>query len=451
MSVWRRLRSDLGIFILCLAAGLPATAVAIVLLWRVDLPDLARWLGSAVLVWTCVALASAAAALYRRPLETLANALGALRVGDYSTRIRGGVPEDPAGLAFSELNAFAEGLAESRLGGVEAGALLRAVLAEVDVAILAVDDGDRIRFVNRWGAELLGQPMEELEGLTAGEAGIRELLELDGPTTVDQVGPLAEGRFDVRRGTFRQEGRPHRLLVIADVSRALRQEEREAWRRLVRVLSHEINNSLAPIRSISGSLQDLLGRDPPPVDRDADLRDGLGVISARSDSLGRFMTSYARWARLPPPQKQELDVREWVTGVARLEPRLPVRVVAGPDVSLEADQDQLNQLLINLTRNAVEATGDRREGVEVRWSVKRDQLVVRIQDEGPGLASTENLFVPFFTTKRGGSGIGLVLSRDIAEAHGGSLSLANRPDRSGCVATLALPLGAGSPQGSAPI
>ncbi len=435
-----RLRSDHRILLLALASGLPAMVVALVFLWRAAIPVPAVGVVGAALVGAWLGLAGAATSRYRRPFETLANILAAIRVGDYSTRIRGADPGDPTGLAFHELNRIAARLRGDRLGGLEAGALLRAVLAEIEVAIVAVDDENRVQFANRSTEALVERPLDEIEGATAAELGISDLLTLDTPATVERTVAGTPGRYDVRLGSFRQEGRPHRLLVVSDVSRALREEERAAWRRLVRVLSHEINNSLAPIRSISGSLLDLLRREPPPEDRDADLTSGLSVIASRADALSRFMTAYIRWARLPPPQKRQVDVKQWVQRVVRLEPRLPVAVLGGPRVTVEADPDQLDQLLINLVRNAVEASAETGGGVTVDWDITRSSLKLRVRDEGLGLASTENLFVPFFTTKPGGSGIGLVLSRDVADAHGGSLALANRSDGPGCEAVLTLPL-----------
>jgi signal transduction histidine kinase len=257
---------------------------------------------------------------------------------------------------------------------------------------------------------------------------------------MDVVFPGASGRWEVRRGGFRQDGRPHTLLVLADVSKTLREEELQAWQRLVRVLSHEINNSLAPIKSIAGSLQSLLDRAPRPPDVDDDLRRGLNIIAGRSEALVRFMSSYARLARLPAPQRSPLDVTTWVRRVAALETRLPVVVEGGPLVTLRADGDQLDQLLINLLRNAVDAALETSGGVRVRWSRNNGNFALVVEDDGPGLASSANLFVPFFTTKPKGSGIGLVLSRQIAEAHGGSLSLENRVRGRGCVATLRLGL-----------
>jgi signal transduction histidine kinase len=255
---------------------------------------------------------------------------------------------------------------------------------------------------------------------------------------MDVTYPGGAGRWEVRRGSFRQDGRPHTLLVLADVSKTLREEELQAWQRLVRVLSHEINNSLAPIKSIAGSLAALLDRNPRPADADEDLQRGLRVIGGRSEALVRFMSQYARLARLPAPNRVPLDVATWVRRVAALETRMPVSVVPGPAATVRADGDQLDQLLINLVRNAVDAALETGGGVQLRWGQQNGMLLVMVEDEGPGLASSANLFVPFFTTKPQGSGIGLVLSRQIAEAHGGSLSIENRADRPGCIATLRL-------------
>ena len=209
----------------------------------------------------------------------------------------------------------------------------------------------------------------------------------------------------------------------------------------MRVLSHEINNSLAPIRSIAGTLQSLLGRTPRPPDAEEDLKRGLQVIAGRSEALVRFMSAYARLARLPAPQRTPLDVGLWVRRIAALETRIPVEVEGGPPLRIAADGDQLDQLLINLVRNAADAAVETGGGVRVRWSSDNGTVAVQVEDDGPGLTSSSNLFVPFFTTKKQGSGIGLLLSRQIAEAHGGSLRLENRGDGRGAVATVVLPVG----------
>jgi signal transduction histidine kinase len=228
-------------------------------------------------------------------------------------------------------------------------------------------------------------------------------------------------------------------VVLTDLSRALREEERAAWQRLIRVLSHEINNSLAPISSIAGSLQDLLRQEPPPADLEEDLRQGLGVIRGRSGALARFMTSYTRLARLPPPHLRDVDVESWVQRVVALEPRAAIHIRPGPPLTIRADGDQLDQLLINVVRNAADAAVETGGGIEIGWTTDGDFLTLHVDDEGPGLSATANLFVPFFTTKPNGSGIGLALSRQIAEAHGGTLDLANRTDAMGCRAVLRIP------------
>jgi signal transduction histidine kinase len=232
---------------------------------------------------------------------------------------------------------------------------------------------------------------------------------------------------------------PLELVVISDLTQALSEQELHAWQRLVRVLGHELNNSLTPIKSIAGSLESIVARDPLPDDWRDDMRRGLNVIMSRSDSLSRFIGAYARLAKLPRPQLQPLSVADCVGRAVSFETRLPVQVEAGPNFTIQGDPDQLEQVLINLLRNAADASLTTKGRVTVGW--QRDTMLeIWVKDEGPGLSSTANLFVPFFTTKPGGSGIGLVLSRQIAEGHGGALSLENRQDGPGCVAHLRLPL-----------
>jgi two-component system nitrogen regulation sensor histidine kinase NtrY len=426
------------VFYLALLAGLPGVMVSMILLWRGGYSGKVQWtLGLVVIgVWFITALVLRERVV--RPLQTLSNMLAALREGDYSIRARGADRDDALGLAFLESNLLGETLRTQRLGAMEATALLRTVMAEIDVAVFAFDDEDRVRLVNRAGERLLAQAAERLLGRTAEQVGLADGLQGPSPRTMDVTFPGGAGRWEVRRGSFRQDGRPHTLLVLADVSKTLREEELQAWQRLVRVLSHEINNSLAPIKSITGSLLSLLDRGQRPADAADDLRRGLNIIGGRSEALVRFMSAYARLAKLPAPNRVPLDVGTWVRRVAALETRMPITVVEGPATTLRADGDQLDQLLINLVRNAVDASLESDGNVRIRWTRQNGNLSLIVEDEGPGLASASNLFVPFFTTKPQGSGIGLVLSRQIAEAHGGSLSLDNRLDRRGCIALVRL-------------
>ncbi|HEU4993774.1 MAG TPA: ATP-binding protein [Gemmatimonadaceae bacterium] len=428
------------IFRLALAGGLPAVLACIALLIHGNYTGKVQWTIGAIVVGAWLIAAALLRERVTRPLQTLSNLLGALREGDYSIRARGADREDALGLAFLEANVLGETLRAQRLGAMEASTLLRTVMAEIDVAVYAFDEHQRLRLVNRAGARVLDQPIERLLGRTAEMLGLVEPLRGETPRAIDISLPGARGRWEVRRSQFRQDGRPHTLLVLADLSKTLREEELKAWQRLVRVLSHEINNSLAPIKSLAGSLQAVLERQPRPADADTDLQKGLTVIGGRADALVRFMSSYARLARLPTPQRTSLDVAAWVRRVAALETRLDVRVADGPSIAISADGDQLDQLLINLVRNAVDASLQTRGGVTLGWSRHNGVLEVRVEDEGPGIQSGTNLFVPFFTTKPEGTGIGLVLSRQIAEAHGGTITLENRDNSPGCVAVVRLPV-----------
>ncbi|UCC71618.1 MAG: PAS domain-containing sensor histidine kinase [Gemmatimonadota bacterium] len=433
-----RLRHEQRILVMTLLAGLPGTLVAMILLWTGDFALKLQWTLTLIVSAGWLGYAFAVKERVVRPLQALSNMLAALREGDYSIRARRGSPRGPLGLAMMEANILGETLRGQRLGALEATALLRRVMEEIDVAVFAFDAENRLRLVNRAGERLLGRPLERAIGRGASSLGLARPLE-EGPGTIDLTFQGRLGRWDVRHTTFRQEGVPHRLLVLTDLSQALRQEERQAWKRLIRVLSHEINNSLAPIKSTAASLLSLTRREPRPADLDDDVEQGLRVISGRSEALSRFMASYADLARLPPPTPGPVDVGAWVRRVAELETRLPVSVCDGPELTIEADGDQLDQLLINLVRNGVDAALETGGAVQVGWREDGGKLEVWVRDEGLGLSDTRNLFVPFYSTRPGGSGIGLVLSLQIAEGHGGALELRNRGDRSGCVATLTLP------------
>lgn len=438
-----RLKFEKRVTFLALAAGFPAVCLCAFLLWYDDYSARVQWTADLFLAIFWLSIAFNLKQRIVRPLQTLSNILAAIREGDYSIRGRRAAMGDALGEVMLEVNDLGQTLREQRIGALEANALLRTVMAEIDVAVFAFDGEKRLQLVNRAGEKLLAQPSTRLLGRTSRELGLAACFSREqgeGPQTMQMVFPGGFGRWDIRHSTFREGGAQHQLLVLTDLSQTLREEERTAWQRLLRVLGHELNNSLAPIKSVAGSLADLLALQPRPTDWGDDMHRGLEVISSRADSLARFIESYSKLARLPQPRFEPLNIGSLVQRVVSLETRLPVNVVAGPDLVIKGDDVQLEQLLINLVRNAVDASMETKGNVGVGWTQSNGQVEVWISDEGPGLANTANLFVPFFTTKAKGSGIGLVLSRQIAEAHGGTLTLENRSGSRGCEALLRLPI-----------
>ncbi len=454
-----RLPYEDKVVLLAALGGVPALVCALLFVWFWDQP--AHVKGTVVLAITLPWVAFAAAARNRvvRSLQTLSNILAGFREGDFSIRGRGGSANGALSEVMFEVNGLADVLRAQRLGAVEATALLHRVMDVIKVAVFTFDPQDRLRFLNRAGRELLAKPEGDLLGRTAADLGLEECIASTGDRTLELRFPAASGRWGVSTTLFREEGLQHRLLAVQDLTRALREEEVATWKRLVRVLGHELNNSLTPIKSIAGSIQSLLRREPPAPDCQPpaeecqppagdwknDALDGLNIIASRADALSRFLGQYAQLARLPSPTFGPVDIASLVRHVAALETRLPVAVEAGPEIRISADGDQLEQVLINLIRNAVDAALETGGRVQVRWSITgvsaaRERLVLQVLDEGLGIANPGNLFVPFFTTKPGGSGIGLLLCRQIAEAHGGHLTLTNRSDRPGCEATLEIPL-----------
>lgn len=436
----KRLNFERRIHLLALAAGLPGSLLGLILLWTGDFTSRTQWTLTILVVLCWVGLAAAVREQVVFPLRTFSNVLAALREGDFSFRMRAPGSDDALVEVMQQVNEMSETLQQQRLSALDATTLLRQVMEEIDVAVFAFDSEQKLRLVNRAGEKLLAQHAERMMNQDAAALGLAEYLVEDTPQVLRTTFPGGSGIWGARRTEFRERGLRHTLLVLSNLTRPLREEELEAWQRLVRVLGHEINNSLAPVKSISQSLSALLERDPLPDDWRDDARSGLHAIGNRSEALSRFTGAYTQLARLPRPEFQPIPVGPWIAQVIRLEPRLPVIVTPGPDVVISGDRDQLEQLLINLLRNAVDAALQTQGTVHLGWLFAKGYLQITIEDDGPGIANPSNLFIPFFTTKPQGSGIGLVLSRQIAEAHGGNLSIENRANARGCQAVFQIPL-----------
>ena len=451
----KRVPFETRVIRLSILLALPGLLISGILIWLEPWAIESKLLLLGFEALACLLIGAALHEHITRPLQTLANVVGALSEEDYSFRARLAVPDDALGELSLEVNALADLLAQNRTGAIEAAALVERVVEEVDIPIFAFDPVQKLRLVNSAGEKLLEHASEQLLGRTASELRVESCLSCENETLVGL--PFAGGaRWFVRRRAFRQRGIPHTLVVLSDVSRALREEERQAWQRLIRVIGHELNNSLAPIKSIAGSLNARLSETDLDADQRRDFERGLAIIESRVASLNRFLQVYRRLAQMPPPVIRECSIPVLVDRVVALEERVEVKVIAGPEVRLAADPDQLEQMLINLLRNAADAVLEASSAdgsdsasesgapVILTWQLTEKDVILKIEDKGPGLMNPGNAFVPFYTTKAQGSGIGLILSRQICEAHGGSLELKNRHQGRGCVATIRLPRASGT-------
>jgi two-component system nitrogen regulation sensor histidine kinase NtrY len=428
------------ILLLVLTAGLPAALALFYFTRGQGYSFEVRWTLTTVVLLVWIGCAAAAFQMVTHALYLQANLLGALREGDYSIRGASARPGSAVDLVMHEINMLGDTLQRQRTEAVESRALLQSVMGAIDVGVFAFDMDEVLMLANPAAERLIGKRSAEILGHHARELRLDKYLEGPTPRLLDRPFGPESGRLELRRSGFRREGKPHHLLVFADLTRSLREQEQQAWQRIVRVLSHEINNSLTPIKSIAHSIKRMLSR-VPDLPRGDEIQEALSLIETRSGSLGRFLRAYAQLARLPRPQQRSIGIAPIAHRIAELENRLPVSVRGTEDVVVSADPDQLEQLLINIVRNAVDATLETNGGsVWIDWQKDDGALQITVEDEGPGLPDTSNLFVPFFTTKPTGSGIGLALSRQIAEAHGGTLALENRTGSRGCKATLRLPL-----------
>ncbi len=440
--------------ILCLFIAAPAFVLAAILLWQADFSSstMATLLGGAALL----SLIAAGLLMEQiiRPLQTLANVVSSLRESDYSFRARGSRQLDALGELATEINEFADMLQSQRVGEMEASALLRCVISSMDAPVLAFDPAHRLRLINPAAERIFHLTAGRAQGRSADELQLAELLDQPDQGIMVLTGKGNPVHWMVRRSSFRQGGIPHTLLVLSDVSIALREQERDSWQRLIRVIGHEINNSLTPIKSIAGSLRSWIHANPRPSNNEdvSSFERGLAIIENRAESLNRFIQAYRQLAQLPPPALRPVSLHALIGRAVDLETRVSVQLKPGPDIVLQLDPDQIEQLIINLLRNAAEAALARFPEVSsngsgshevpevsVTWRAVPQAVVILIQDNGIGLTNPSNIFVPFYTTKPGGSGIGLALARQICEGHGGVLEVANRLDGPGCGAEIRLP------------
>jgi len=423
----------------CLLLVLPALVFIAIFLYQLQISSPLALLLFFGLVIYLAFVASALVEGLVRPLQTLSNVVASLREGDYSFRARGAGGHDALGELAAEVNTLADLLQRQRVRSLEATALLGRILEVMHAPLFAFNREGLLQLVNNAGLDLLGLPYARCFGRSANELGLNDLLAAPDQTIHSFASKPA--RWLLRKAVFRQEGVPHTLLLLADVSLPLQEEEQAAWKRLIRVLGHELSNSLAPIKSIAGSLLVRVNSIKGEAATLEDFRRGLSVVESRADALHRFVQSYRQLAQLPPPRLRQVPIGPLMERVVLLEQRLPIQLDPGPAATLAADPDQLEQMLINLLANAVDASlANGSHPVRAGWELEGSSLLMSIEDRGLGIANTENLFVPFYTTKQEGSGVGLALAQQIARAHGGEIRLVNREDGAGARATVRLPI-----------
>jgi nitrogen fixation/metabolism regulation signal transduction histidine kinase len=434
-----RIATDWRLFLLVLSGAIP---VAMLLIWAsIDsrLPLIAKAAVAFVCLLWILIVASAVRGELLRHIRTLSNLVESIRVQDYS--MRGSRAREPGELAelYQQLNILTESLKSSRQGEQELLSILEKVVSQINVAIIVCDSRDKIRLVNQLATALLKTSAEKLVGINFGDTALVGLPMSPEPKLIDFRFPGAEGRWQVSQHNYRHEGKTSRIVFVADLKQVLSEEEIAAWQRLIRVISHEVNNSLTPITSLCQTLSSIASK-PESAELKDDILEGLDVIAERAKGLQEFISVYARLARLPEPHKVLFPVVELAGNLQRIFANQPLTILPFPDVTVFGDPVHLEQALINLIKNGLEANPAAAPDVQLTCQLRGGQCEFQITDNGSGISNPGNLFVPFYTTKKEGAGIGLILCRQIAAKHHGYVSLENRTDASGAGAKLVLPL-----------
>lgn len=376
-------------------------------------------------------------------LRTSTNLMESMSYGDHSVRARESSADGVLGEYNHMFNKLSVSLAEQRLHSKEHQILLNKVITQIDVAVIAVDDKSGITLMNPNAEKLFRCRFEEVENWPVSRLGLQNVVAGEHRKVVEFEIEHGKKKVYIYTDEYYEKGVKHKLVFITDIQHILRDEEYLVWQKLLRVLSHEINNSLAPIASISETLARLLKQ---PVDAEhfeqelkADVQEGLSVITERSNSLNNFIKRYQELTKLPLPDKKLFNLAVLIKAIVALFHENTISS-SGPDLMVYGDEDQIQQVLVNLVKNAVQAIAkDSESALAITWDKYDNDVNIKVVDQGTGISNLDNIFVPFYTTKEEGSGIGLVLSRQIVNNHGGDLTLANRTDRQGVEATIILP------------
>ncbi len=427
---------------LSLTASIP---LLVILLWMMYERHISIWITLITAINGGLLIIYTSYQIYRKlthQMLSMQNLLHSLAQGDYSFRLRPLYDNGELGKLIKTINTLSNRLSQQRRETVESQLLLSTIIEHIDVAIVALNDESIVSFYNAAAKNLflieqagsrltLIDPLAFVNSLPAGHHQVIEL-----------ALRFTRGKYQIHLEEFREAGQQHKLLFVTDVNRLLRNEERKAWQSLVRVISHEINNSLSPIASISQTLSRLISRQETLLEDYDDLIDGLAIITSRANGLKEFLDGYKQLAKFPEPQLQWVFIDKLIRKTAVLFKEQNIIFDGASDTRICIDPVKFEQVMINLIKNAAESMAQINVlgTIQISWTTDGTLFRLIICDQGAGINNADNFFVPFYSTKKNGMGIGLVLCREIIEAHNGRLSIANKLDEKGCCVSIELPL-----------